>query len=83
MNVAALAQMCVLPVNKFDIGVALHQHKAAPVPQEGGQGRMRYPALDGAEPAITACVVHMFWNRAGESRCTVNSLKATAQHGHG
>lgn len=54
------------PVYKFHIGVALHQHKAAPVPQQGRECRVRDAALDGAVAAIVAWRVQVLGHRPVE-----------------
>lgn len=54
------------PVYQFDVGVALHQHKAAPVPQQGGERRVRDAALDGAVAAIVARCVQVLGHRPAE-----------------
>lgn len=58
----AILRCLVVPVDEFDVGVALHQDEAAPVPQQWSEGRVGYSALDGAEPAVTACTVDVLWN---------------------
>lgn len=54
------------PVYQFDVWVALHQHKAAPVPQQGGERWVGDTALDGAVAAIVAWCVQVLGHRPAE-----------------
>lgn len=54
------------PMHQLDVRVALHQHKAAPVPQQGGESRMRDAALDGAVATVVAWCVQVLGHRPAE-----------------
>lgn len=60
-------------MDQFDVGVALHQHKAAPVPQQGGKGGVGDTALDGAVAAVVARRVQVLGHRPAE--CSKQSFK--------
>lgn len=66
-----------IPVYEFDIRVALHQDKTAPVSQEWGKGRMWNPALDGTESTVTSGVVHMLWDRTETDRKQITVRKSS------
>lgn len=51
------------PVDQLDVGVALHQHEAAPVAQQGGERRVRDAALDGAVAPVVARRVQVLGHR--------------------
>lgn len=61
-------------MDQLDVGVALHQHKAAPVPQQGGERRVGDAALDGAVAAVVAWRVQVLGHRpAGWGRKSFQS----------
>lgn len=64
-NGLLLVLSAVSPVYKFNIGVSLHQHEAAPVLQQGCQGGVGDTTLDGAVAAIVPSCVQMFGDRPG------------------
>lgn len=50
-------------MDQLDIGVALYQHEAAPVPEQGGECRVGDAALDGAVAAVVARRVQVLGHR--------------------
>lgn len=51
-------------MDQLDVGVALHEHEAAPVAQQGGERRVRDAALDGAVAPVVARRVQVLGHRS-------------------